>query len=72
MLQLLYLGKAKSCCTFHRLGPLACSDLELTSETMNPFRHFGRTPWLGGLVLCKSSTYTGQHNTEKHGHISMP
>jgi hypothetical protein len=21
------------------------SDSELTSETMNPFRHFGRTPW---------------------------
>jgi len=29
---------------FDGLGPLACSDIELTSETMNPFRHFGRTP----------------------------
>jgi len=35
------------CCTFHELCPLACSDSELTSETMNPFRHFGRIPWTG-------------------------
>jgi len=32
-------------CTFHGLGPLAYSDSELASETMNPCRHFGRTPW---------------------------
>jgi len=24
---------------------VACFDLELTSETMNTFRHFGRIPW---------------------------
>jgi len=30
-------------CTLRTLGPLACSDLELTSETMNLFRQFGRT-----------------------------
>jgi len=24
-----------------------CSDLNLISETTNPFRHFGRTPWMG-------------------------
>jgi len=24
---------------FHGLGPLTCSNSELTSETMNPFRH---------------------------------
>jgi hypothetical protein len=30
-----------SFCAFHGLCPLACSDSEITSETMNPFRHFG-------------------------------
>jgi len=39
--------------------------------TMDPFEHlvglFGR-----GSVRRKASTYTGQHNTEKHGHTSMP
>jgi hypothetical protein len=33
--------------TFHGLGPLASSVSELTSEAMNPFRHFGRTHWTG-------------------------
>jgi hypothetical protein len=32
---------------FHKLSPVACSESELTSETMNPFGHFGRTPWMG-------------------------
>jgi hypothetical protein len=30
------------CLTFNGLGRLDCSDSELTSENMNPFRHFGR------------------------------
>jgi hypothetical protein len=34
--------------SFHGLGSLACSDSELTSETVNPFRHFARTPWMAG------------------------
>jgi hypothetical protein len=32
---------------------------------------FGRTPWAGDQSSAKASTYTGQHNTEKHRHISM-
>jgi hypothetical protein len=28
------------CCSSHGLNPLACSDSDWTSETMNPFRHF--------------------------------
>jgi len=32
---------------FHRLGSLVCFNSELTPETMNPFRKFGRTPWIG-------------------------
>jgi len=39
--------------TYYRLGPLACSDLELTSATMNRFRHLGRTPWTGDLPTAK-------------------
>jgi hypothetical protein len=31
--------------SFHGLDPMACSDSELTSGTLDPFRHFGRTPW---------------------------
>jgi hypothetical protein len=34
-------------CTFHGLGSLACSESELISETVAPFRHFGRTPLTG-------------------------
>jgi len=26
----------------------------------------------GGLARPKATTYTGQHNTEKRGHTSMP
>jgi len=33
---------------FHGLGRLACLHSELTSETMNLFRHYGRTPWTPG------------------------
>jgi len=33
------------------LGSLACSASELTSESMNPFRHFGRTPWTGNSPI---------------------
>jgi len=29
------------------LGPLDCSDAELISETVNPFRHLDRAPWRG-------------------------
>jgi len=33
--------------------PLACSDSELTSETMNSFIHFGRTPWTGDRPISR-------------------
>jgi hypothetical protein len=33
---------------------------------------FGRTLWAGDQSSAKASTFTGQHNTEKHRHISMP
>jgi hypothetical protein len=50
---------------FHGLGPLACYDSELTSGTMNTFRHFGRTPWTGDRLKTMTSTYTEQQDTRK-------
>jgi hypothetical protein len=41
------------CCVFHGLGPLACFETELTSETMDPSRHFGRTPWMGHRPVAR-------------------
>jgi len=41
---------------------MACSDSELTSETMDPFRHFRRFPWTGNQPDARP---LGQHNTEK-------
>jgi len=39
--------------------------------TMDPFRHFGRTPGQES-TRRKASTYKGQYNTEKYGLKSMP
>jgi hypothetical protein len=33
---------------------------------------FGRTPWAGDQSSAKASNYTGQYNTQKHRHTSMP
>jgi hypothetical protein len=54
---------------FHGLGPLACSDSGLTSETMSPFRHFVRTPWTGDrpiASLLPTQDRTTQKNMEIH------
>jgi len=40
-------------CMVCTLGPLVCSKSELTSETMNPFKHFGRTPWMGHQFITR-------------------
>jgi hypothetical protein len=57
--------------TVNMLAPVACSDSQLTSETVNPFRHSVRLLGRGagspqGLCLHR----TKQH--KKGGHISMP
>jgi hypothetical protein len=39
--------------TYHKLDPLTCSQSELTSETVNPFRHFGRTPSKGDRLIAR-------------------
>jgi hypothetical protein len=44
-------------------GPLACSDSELTSETMNPFRHLGRTLWT--LDRSIAEPLTTEHSTKQ-------
>jgi len=43
-------------CKFDRLGPLACSDSELTSETMSQFGHLCRTPWMGDQPIVRPSS----------------
>jgi hypothetical protein len=44
----------KCCCYwFHGWSPLVCVDLELTSETVDLFRHFGRTPWMGYRPIAR-------------------
>jgi len=58
--------------SFHVWDPLACSESEWTSGSMNPFRCFGRTPWTGDRPIARPQPYTGQHNSEKRGHTSMP
>jgi hypothetical protein len=35
------------------LNNLACWDLELTPETMNSFKHFGRTHWTGDRPVAR-------------------
>lgn len=40
-------------CTFNGLGPRACSDKQLTSEIVNPFGHFRRTPCAGDWPIAR-------------------
>jgi hypothetical protein len=32
---------------------MTCSKSELTSGTINPFRHFGTTPWMGDRPIAR-------------------
>jgi len=58
---------------FLGLGSLVCSNSELTCETMNPFRNFGRTPWVGDRPL-EISVPTRNNQTKRDVDIytSMP
>jgi hypothetical protein len=47
-------------CTFHLSGPLVNSDSELSSETMNPLKHFGRMP-IARLVSTQDSITTQEN-----------
>jgi hypothetical protein len=55
------------CCTFHGLGPLTCSNSELTSVTINQFRHIGMTPWTG--IAPSQGHYL--HRTTQHKNEDM-
>jgi hypothetical protein len=59
-----------SCCCCGSLAPLACSDSELSSETMDP-SYISVELLQGGSDHLKVSAYTEWHNTDK-SHISMP
>jgi len=48
--------------SFYGSDPVDSSNSQLTSEAMNPFRQFGRTPWAGDRPR-KACTYTKQHDT---------
>jgi len=47
---------------------LACTNSELTSESMNPFIHFGRSSWTVDRPIACILLNAGQHNTEKRGY----
>jgi hypothetical protein len=40
-------------CSLHGLGLLASSKAELTTETTNPFQHFGRIPCTGNRPIAR-------------------
>jgi hypothetical protein len=62
------------CCQFHILALLARSDSKLTSETMNPYRHFSRTPWTGDrpIAMSLSTQYSiTQKNADTHPYLEQ-
>jgi hypothetical protein len=52
---------------FNELSPHLCSNSDLTSETMNPFHTFGRTPWLGDQLIARPLLTQGNTDKEKLG-----
>jgi hypothetical protein len=75
-LMVLSLSVLLVCFTHHRLGPLACSNLELTSETVSPFRQYGRAPCMGDQPVARaiptqdSTTHTHTHTKNMNIHVS--
>jgi len=55
-------------CTFHGLGPLACSNSELIFEAVNSFRLFSRNPWTGELLVASALHIqrTTQKSVDRH------
>jgi hypothetical protein len=50
---------------------VTCPELELTSKMVNPFRHFGRAPWIRDRPILKPVP-TQEDNTEKRADSYMP
>jgi len=46
----------KSVITIKQLGARTCSESNLTAETIDPFRYFGRTPWTGDRPIAQDDT----------------
>jgi hypothetical protein len=55
--------------TFHGLDPLVFSDLELTSEAMNPFGNFRRNPWEGDRPIVRPIPI---QDSTKHENMPIP
>jgi len=53
------------------MGPLTSFESESISETMNPFKYIGRTPWTGDQPIAKPLP-PQDSTTQKSGHVSMP
>jgi hypothetical protein len=58
-------------CTFRELGPLASSESELTSETVNPFRHFDRIPWTGDRPITAPVPTQDSTTQKTHPYICL-
>jgi hypothetical protein len=51
---------------------MACSYSELPSETMDPFRYFGRIPWTGDRSIARplpTQDSTTQKNVDIHPYL---
>jgi hypothetical protein len=58
------------CCSFHGLGPLTCSDSELTSGTKNSFRYTCRIPWTGDRPIARP--VPTQYSTTQRNEVIHP
>jgi len=56
---------------FHGLGPLVCFESELTSGTMNPFRHIGWTPSTGDQPIIRPLLTQDSTSHKKRRHQSV-
>jgi len=54
------------------LGPLNCSDSELTSAAMNNIGHIGGTPYTGGIGPSKGLYLHWTAQQRKRGRTSIP
>jgi hypothetical protein len=60
-----------ACLSTSWIDPLTCSESDLTSGSMNPFRHFGRTPWTGDRPIAKPLPTQERTTQKKRRHSPM-
>jgi hypothetical protein len=51
---------------------LSYSKSQLTSETMTPVRHFGRSPWTGDQPVARPIPTQDSTKHKERGHTTMP